>query len=111
MTPATPETNLAQQGDRQEQIEITRNRIRQISRFLKDFNGLRNPIKRQISEQPWVLWIHDLPQHASIWLRGREPAEAKSSETEEDSGELLLRVRRPDIPKPPGVPDVLIRAN
>jgi very-short-patch-repair endonuclease len=108
MTPTTPETNLAQQGDRQEQVEITRNRIRQIFRFLKDFNGLRNPIKRQISEQPWVLWVHDLPQHASIWLRGRDPADAKSSETEEDSGELLLRVRRPDIPKPPDVPDVLI---
>jgi len=56
MTGGTSEPN----DERQERREIARNRIRQIFRFLKDFNGLRNPIKRQISEQPWVLWIHDL---------------------------------------------------
>src|ERR1700728_429943 len=100
MTGGTSEPN----DERQERREIARNRIRQIFRFLKDFNGLRNPIRRQISEQPWVLWIHDLPQHATVWLRGRDTDEVKSSETEDDSGEPLLRVRRADMPKPPGVP-------
>ena len=107
MTAATPETNFVQTGEREEFVEITRNRIRQIFRFLKDFNGLRNPVRRQISEQPWVLWIHELPKHSSVWLRGRDPADVKSGEGDEDAGELLLRVGRPDIPKPPIVPDML----
>src|SRR5436309_4658287 len=106
MTAATPEPNLPLEGERQERVEIGRNRIRQIFRFLKDFNGLRNPIRRQISEQPWVLWIHDLPKHSCVWLRGRDPGDDKSI-ADEDSGELLLRVRRSEIPKLPAVPSVL----
>ena len=73
MTGGNPEPN----DERQERTEIARNRIRQIFRFLKDFNGLRNPIKRQISEQPWVLWIHDLPTHPCLWLRGRDSGDDK----------------------------------
>ncbi len=107
MTAATPETNLGLQGQRQERVEITRNRIRQIFRFLKDFNGLRNPVTRQISEQPWSLWIRELPAHTSLWLRGRDPGDAKSNEGGEELGELLLRVRRADVPKPPAVPAIL----
>ena len=74
MTGGNPEPN----DERQERKEIARNRIRQIFRFLKDFNGLRNPIKRQISEQPWVLWIHDLPTHPCLWLRGRDSGDDKA---------------------------------
>lgn len=107
MTAATPESNLGLQGEHQERVEVTRNRIRQIFRFLKDFNGLRNPVTRQISEQPWALWIRELPKHSSLWLRGRDPVDAIVGEDEEQSGELLLRVRRPDIPKPPAVPVTL----
>jgi very-short-patch-repair endonuclease len=107
MTPEKPEANLGLQGERQERLKITRNRIRQIFRFLKDFNGLRNPVTRQISEQPWALWIRGLPKHPSLWLRGRDPVDTKSSEAEEDLGELLLRVRRHDVPKPPVIPGIL----
>src|SRR5260370_1974014 len=104
MTAATPETNLGLQGERQERVEITRNRIRQIFRFLKDFNGLRNPVTRQISEQPWSVWVRELPTHTSLWLRGRDPGDAKSNEGHEELGELLLRVRRADVPRPRAVP-------
>ena len=107
MTTATPDENLGLQGERQERVEVSRNRIRQIFRFLKDFNGLRNPVTRQISEQPWVLWIRELPRHSSLWLRGRDTGDDKSSEGKEEEGELLLRVRRPDVPKPPAVPGIL----
>src|SRR3984893_10373694 len=103
MTAGTPEPN----DEREERTEVARNRIRQIFRFLKDFNGLRNPVKRQISEQPWVLWIHDLPNHPYVWLRGRDLREEKHGASDEDSGELLLRVRRPEIPKLPSVPEIL----
>lgn len=107
MSAASSEPDFTRESERQERAEIARNRVRQIFRFLKDFNGLRNPIKRQIAEQPWVLWIHDLPAHPSLWLRGRNPADEEGSSGGEESGHLL-RVRRPDIPKPPGVPSVLV---
>src|SRR5260370_20296901 len=107
MTAATPETNLGLQGERQERVEITRNRIRQIFRFLKDFNGLRNPVTRQFVELSWSVWVRELPTHSSVWLRGREPGDAKSNEGHEELGELLLRVRRADVPKPPAVPAIL----
>jgi hypothetical protein len=107
MTTAAPDENLGLQGERQERVEISRNRIRQIFRFLKDFNGLRNPVTRQISEQPWVLWIRELPMHSSLWLRGRDPVDNESSEGEGEEGELLLRIRRPDVPKPPATPGSL----
>jgi very-short-patch-repair endonuclease len=107
MTDGVPEANRPLDTQRQEQLEVGRNRIRQIFRFLKDFNGLRNPVKRQISEQPWVLWIHDLPNHPYVWLRGRDVREDKHGAGDDDSGELLLRVRRPEIPKLPSVPEIL----
>jgi hypothetical protein len=107
MTTAAPDENLGLQGEREERVEISRNRIRQIFRFLKDFNGLRNPVTRQISEQPWVLWIRELPRHGSLWLRGRDPADDKNSADKGEEGELLLRVRRPDVPKPPAIPGIL----
>jgi very-short-patch-repair endonuclease len=102
----TGETS-APNDERQELREIARNRIRQIFRFLKDFNGLRNPTKRQISEQPWVLWIHDLPIHPCLWLRGRDSGDDGGGSEDEDSGELLLRIRRADVPRPPTLPSVL----
>jgi very-short-patch-repair endonuclease len=106
MMAATQGSGLPLSGEHQERVEIGRNRIRQIFRFLKDFNGLRNPVKRQISEQPWALWIHDLPIHPCVWLRGRDVADERRDD-DEDSGEVLLRVGRPEIPPVPAVPTLL----
>src|SRR5260370_36980154 len=99
MTAATAETNLGLEGESQERVEITRNRIRQIFRFLKDFDGLRNPVTRQISEQPWSVWVRELPTHTSLWLRGRDPGDANSNGVHDGLCEALLRVRRADVPK------------
>lgn len=107
MTIDAPEPNQSLGTEHQERVEIGRNRVRQIFRFLKDFNGLRNPVRRQISEQPWVLWVHDLPDHPSVWLRSRNPGEVSPGTTDGDSGDLLLRVRRPEIPKLLPVPEIL----
>jgi very-short-patch-repair endonuclease len=84
--------------------DLGRSKIRQIFRFLKDFNALRNPVRRQISEHPWFMWLHDLPNHPCVWLRSRQPGDPTGGD---ESGEILLRVRRPDIPDPPPVPKVL----
>jgi len=32
----------------------------------KALNQHRNPAKRQIREQLWSLWLHDLPEHPAI---------------------------------------------
>lgn len=88
----------------QEENDIGRNKVRQIFRFLKDFNGLRNPLKRQISEQPWVMWFHDLPDHPCILARGRSLETLKENEL---SAGTVLRVRRPIVPIPPGIPAIL----
>ena len=82
--------------------ELGRGRARQIFRFLKDFNGLRNPTRRQIAEQPWVMWLNEVPQHSHVWLRGRDVDPKNTGEPNE-----LLKVRRPDVPPPPALPRVL----
>ena len=88
-------------------FELGRGRVRQMFRFLKDFNALRNPVKRQIAEHAWLMWIHDLPNHPYVWLRSRQSGEDRGGRDGDDAGETLLRVRRPDIPSPPPVPKVL----
>jgi len=53
-------------GIEAEQIETARGRLLQVFEFLRAFNQLRNPVKRQVKEQPWLLWLRDLPAHPSI---------------------------------------------
>ncbi len=97
MTP-TPESDL---------LEVERGRLRQIFRFLKDFNGLKNPVRRQIAEQPWVMWLRELPEHPYVWVRGRQAKAETEATNISESADVLLRVRRPDVPTAPAPPRVL----
>lgn len=90
-----------------ETLELERGRVRQIFRFLKDFNGLRNPVKRQIAEQPWVMWLRDLPEHPCVWVRNKPTASNVESKPADEVGDVLLRVRRADVPAPPAPPKAL----
>ena len=45
---------------------VARARIRRIFQFLDAYVQLRNPVVRRISEQPWVLWLRDLPTSPSV---------------------------------------------
>lgn len=96
--------NLPPESHGQEETEIGRNRVRQIFRFLKDFNGIRNPVKRQISEQPWVMWFRELPEHPSVVLRNRAD---DAGADDADTSAMVLRVRRPRIPAWPPAPGIL----
>jgi len=83
-------------------IEQARERIAQVFRYLRDFNLHRNPAKRLLQDQPWRLFLDDLPDHLSI-DRG---AIAEDRDDEEISS-YLLKVDRPKLTKPPTVPDLL----
>ncbi|MEK7205565.1 MAG: hypothetical protein AAB254_08670, partial [candidate division NC10 bacterium] len=51
-----------------ETLRIGRGRITQVFRYLEALNQQRNPAKRLIHEQPWVLWLRGLPDHSSVRL-------------------------------------------
>lgn len=78
-------------------LAVGRARLRQIFRFLKDFNAVKNPVRRQIAEHSWVLWLRELPDHPCIWRR-RAPAETGSDDRDITQ---VIRVRRPSIPSVP----------
>ncbi len=47
-------------------------RLTQVFRYLEALNQLRNPAKRQIDEQLWVLWFQISRIHPSSSKRGIE---------------------------------------
>ncbi|MFA4916944.1 MAG: AAA domain-containing protein, partial [Syntrophales bacterium] len=70
---------------------------------------------RQISEQPWRLWLKDLPDHSSI-RRGRIPESPTKNEQEDETDTttevvkedtFLLQVRRPKLTSSPPPPNIL----
>ena len=87
------------------EVLASRGRVRQIFRFLKDFNALKNPLIRQLSEEAWVLKLTDLPQHPGLWFRGRDAAQGDERSNDKN---LLLSIRRPTLEPPPAIEDVLL---
>ena len=71
-------------------LQISRKRIAQIFRFLQALDQHRNPPKRQVSEQPWILWLKDLPSHPSI---------------QNNVDDFVLRVKRPILTRCAPPPD------
>lgn len=93
--------------------EVGRKRIGQVFRYLEALNQLRNPVVRQVSEQPWVLWLRRLPDHPSI-RRGTFADTASGSALIDKTGDapepasaddFVLRVRRPIIRPAPIPPE------
>lgn len=88
----------------------------QIFRYLQALNQLRNPTKRDIQEQAWIMWFHELPNHPCI-RRGEISSTANDTGDDKDnqllegqkddtgaSEDFILKVRRPaliDSPEPP----------
>lgn len=83
---------------------IGKERLTRIFQYLKALNEHRNPVKRQIREQPWVLWLNELPKHETINYPGY--VEKNNSKEETTADEFILKVRRPKItaaPRPPAL--------
>ena len=96
-----------------EKLRVAREKITRVFRYLEALNQHRNPPKRQIQEQPWHLWLHDLPVHSSI---KQTAAKAGSAKTKSGDGQaeaaanatFSLRVQRPQLTQPPEPPNEIL---
>lgn len=83
-----------------------RERLSQVFRYLQDLDQLRNPAKRLIQDQPWLLWLRELPDHSSVVLT--YPSEVTGESEEATAEAFSLRVTRPVLTEPP-TPDDMLR--
>ncbi len=100
--------------------DLARTKLMQVFRYLQALHQLRNPIQREIAAQPWVLWLHDLPNHpcvrqglgmAAASTRDGEEAESLADTNREGTGaadDFILKVSRPRLTDPPEPPSELL---
>jgi very-short-patch-repair endonuclease len=89
--------------DSQDQNRIAKQRIQQVFHYLKALNEHRNPSIRQVREQPWSMWLDDLPSHPDVEFPQRTLR--ASTEVDQSRPEFVLRVRRPRLTTAPQPPD------
>jgi very-short-patch-repair endonuclease len=92
-----------------EKLRIARDKLTRVFRYLEALNEHRNPPKRQIREQLWNLWLHDLPEHPSIKRGAAKSRPSKAAAADGQSAEggnvtFVLRVQRPTLAAPPAPP-------
>src|SRR5438034_8854204 len=98
-----------------EKLRVAREKLTRVFRYLEALNQHRNPAKRQIGEQLWLLWFRNLPDHPSI--RRGVVDEAPNAEAGAQPGagpepqrvgdDFVLKVRRPTLTRAPSPPDVI----
>src|SRR5882724_11245540 len=93
-----------------EKLRIAREKLTRVFRYLEALNEHRNPAKRQLREQPWSLWMRELPEHSSIQRGGAKAntskAKGANGQSQEDAGQsFVLKVRRPRLMRPPEPPE------
>src|SRR5229473_398836 len=91
-----------------DKLRIARDKLTRVFRYLEALNQHRNPAKRQLREQPWSLWMHDLPEHASIQRGGSKSLKTKNGngqETEDSGANYVLNVQRPSLTRVPDPPE------
>jgi very-short-patch-repair endonuclease len=91
-----------------EKLRIARDKLTRVFCYLEALNQHRNPAKRQLREQPWTLWLRDLPEHTSIQRGGPKPVKTKNGNgqgTEGSGANYVLKVRRPRLTRPPEPPE------
>jgi hypothetical protein len=96
-----------------EKLRLAREKITRVFRYLEALNQHRNPPKREIREQPWHLWLHDLPVHPCIKQTGAKAASAKAKSADEHAeaaanATFSLRVQRPQLTQPPEPPNEIL---
>src|SRR2546430_10417378 len=70
-----------------ENLRVAREKLTRVFRYLEALNQHRNPAKRQIREQLWSFWLHDLPDHPSIKRGGTKSGPAKNKPAEFPNGD------------------------
>src|SRR5579859_4050917 len=85
-----------------------RSKLIQVFRYLQALNQIRNPIQREIQDQPWIMWFHDLPNHPSI----RRGLVLEADNIDEDDAvaadNFILKVSRPKLNDPPDPPKEIV---
>src|SRR5437879_1839286 len=92
-----------------EKLRVAREKLTRVFRYLEALNQHRNPAKRQIREQLWSLWLHDLPDHASIKRGATKSSAAKTKVADPQNGDasaggFVLKVQRSELTSPPEPP-------
>ncbi len=92
-----------------EKLRVAREKLTRVFRYLEALNQHRNPAKRQIREQLWSLWLHDLPEHPSIKRGASKSASTKSKAADlqnddTSAGGFVVKVQRPTLTAPPEPP-------
>ena len=93
-----------------EKLRVGRDKLTRVFRYLEALNQHRNPAKRQIQEQPWSLWLRELPEHPSVQ---RGAARASFSKAKDGNGpggrdvgaSFVLKVQRPQLTRAPEPPE------
>jgi very-short-patch-repair endonuclease len=93
-----------------EKLRISREKLTRVFRYLEALNQHRNPAKRRIQEQPWNLWLRDLPEHSSIQRGVAKVISSKAKRSdlqtaEENSSSFVLKVQRPKLTRGPEPPE------
>ena len=89
-----------------EKLRLGREKLVRVFGYLEALNQHRNPAKRNIDEQPWWLWLRELPEHASVERGSARPESSKAkdgagSNGEEENAGYILKVRRPRLTRAP----------
>ena len=89
-------------------LEKARDKLLQIFRYIQALDQLRNPVQRNINDQPWLLWFRDLPEHTAI-SRGvfSAPEDDEDSDSSNIDDFFILKVRRPVLKRAPEPPEEL----
>jgi very-short-patch-repair endonuclease/superfamily I DNA/RNA helicase len=100
----------------QSSIQETRTKLIQIFRYLQALNHVRNPVQREIQDQPWVMWFNELPKYTTIRIgesaKASDNIEATDSiltnEDDDTEDSFILKVGRPKLTDPPEPPRELL---
>jgi very-short-patch-repair endonuclease len=92
-----------------DKLQVARDKLTRVFRYLEALNQHRNPAKRQIREQLWSFWLRNLPDHPAIkqgLAQSNLPKTKASENASTDAGGegFFLKVQRPTLTRSPEPP-------
>lgn len=90
----------------QESASQDKKKVLQIFRYLQALDQKRNPVIKDIGEQPWQLWLKDLPSHPCIEISQRRVVSEEKDGYEGES--FILSVKRPILTEAPVPPESIL---
>jgi hypothetical protein len=88
----------------QEKTKLARQKLINVYRYIQALNELRNPVYREIEDQPWIMWFRDLPDHPSVQIGKLSNVVIDSDDAGQVDEAFILSVRRPELKRAPEPP-------